>query len=159
MAFSHEDRAGRNSIHRIQEYQYPFLKLEGRSVPNQGEIVEAKRLTQPNTAELPVDRVGIGKRLTLPSHGYAHLLFRNGKRELQLHGSLQIQSLHQKLETIPSHPDGIGSWFQLGRYKLAQPVRQKHEWLREVLPGDLDPRPRNDCARRILNSSRNRFRT
>src|ERR1700683_439311 len=43
MSVSNEDRAGHNPVYRSQECQRAFLKLEGRRVTRQSEIVEAKR--------------------------------------------------------------------------------------------------------------------
>src|ERR1039458_9706246 len=122
MSFPEEDRAGYNSIHRSQESQRAFLKLESCGVRSEGEIVEAKSLAQPDLAELPVDRVGVGKRSALAGNGDGHLLLGNGERELQLGRALQIHGLDQRLETIPRHPEGIGSGGHIGRPKFAPSV-------------------------------------
>ena len=159
MSFADEDRAGYNSVHRTQESQRSLLKLEGRGVPSQGEVVEAKSFAKPECAELPVDGVGIGERQTLSGNRDVDLLFGDCERELQLDRSLQIHSLYQRLETIPQYPHRIRSGFQDGRCKLAGCVRRKDDWLREVRSGDLDPRAGNDSIRGILNSSGNRLRT
>src|ERR1700678_1945646 len=103
MSFPDEDRAGFNSIHWLQYRQCPFLKLESRGVPIQGEIVEAIRLAKSDIAELPVDRVGIGKRKTFPRHGDSHLLLGDGESNLQLDSALQIDSLYLRLEAVSDH--------------------------------------------------------
>src|ERR1035441_6718102 len=145
-SFVYEDHAGDNSIYRTQYRQCPFLKLEGGDVPSQGEVIEAKRLAQPEFPELSVDGVGIGELQTLSSNRDSNLLFGNGERELDLDRSLKIHNLYQRLETVPRHPYRIGSGFQVWRCKLADAVRRKHYWLREDSASDLDPRVGNNCT-------------
>ena len=59
VAFPKKDRAGVDPIHGTQESKCAFLKLESCAIPLQSEIVEAKRLSQPDIAQPPVNGVGI----------------------------------------------------------------------------------------------------
>src|ERR1035438_9742664 len=153
MSFPDEYRSGYNSIHRTQESQSPFLKLESCRVPRQSEIVEAKRLPQSNLAELPVDRIGIGECQALSSNRDVDLLLGYGEGELQLDGPAQIHGFCRGLKTIPGHPHCIRTRFQIWRRKSAEFVRRKHDGLRQIRSDDLDSRPGNHCARRILDRS------
>src|SRR6202140_4980851 len=150
VSFPDEDCTAHNPLHRTQYRQGSFLKLEGRGVPAQGVIVEAKGLAYANLAELPVVRVRIRKCKAFFGYGNNESLLGNGEQKVQLNKSLKIQGLCLRFETLPRYPHRIPPGLQIRGQKLAQPVRQKHNWLRHVSAGYLDPRTSNPRARRIL---------
>src|ERR1700676_1349900 len=119
MSFSDEYRASYYSIHRAQHGQRALLKLEGGGVPRQSEIVEAKCFAETNVAELPVHRVGVGKRRTLALNRDAHLLFGNPQCKLQLDRAFEIRNFYQGFETIVRYLHGILPRSQVGRCELA----------------------------------------
>src|ERR1700678_4095818 len=86
MAFADEDGAGYDSIHRLQECDRSFLKLKSTDIPAQSEIVEAKRLAEPYSAELAINWIGIGECRAFSCNGDAYFLSRDCKGELQLEG-------------------------------------------------------------------------
>ena len=113
MPFTDEDRAGYNSVHGIQERQRPLLKLKGPNIPTRREIVEAKRLPQTHVTELPVDRIGIDERQSLPSNRDRNLLLGDSEREFELDGSLHLYRLHERFEPVPRHPHRIRPGLQV----------------------------------------------
>ena len=129
MAFPDEDCAGLDSIHRIQECQRAFLKMEGCGVWVKVKL--SKRKVGPARSRGVAGKVG---RNWQTQHFFREprrsLLFGNRELELQLDRSLQIHGLDQRFETISHYPQGIDSGFQVGRRKLALPIRRKHDRLR-----------------------------
>src|SRR2546423_12366633 len=123
MPFPDVDRTGYGSIHRAQQCQRPFLKLEGRSIQRHGVIIEAKSLSEPGFTELPVERVRIGKRKAFAGNGYIYPLLRHGQLELHLEVSAQLYGLYQRLKTFPRHPERISPGFQIWGRKFALLVR------------------------------------
>src|ERR1035441_7111468 len=129
MPFPDKDGAGYHSIHRAQESQRALLELESRGIPSQSEIVKAKRFSQSDGAELPVDRIRIVECRTLCSNRDVDLLFGDGERKFELRGFLQLYGLHQRFETISQYSYRIGPGFYIWRGKLPGCVRRQHDRL------------------------------
>ena len=89
-----EDGAGDYSIHGTEQCERAFLEMEGRRVPGQREIVEAKGLAQADLAQLPIDRIRVGESQTLSGNGDVHLRFGDGKSKLQGNRGAQVDCLY-----------------------------------------------------------------